>query len=88
MKGVSYNEVRNIDFSAAKTMNKWFDSQCHNASATPGPPSAKKKHTVPIPTDDELKSFFRKLAATGRKPALLSIVKEHADNHEVKTVNA
>ena len=88
MKGVSYNEVRNIDFSAAKTMNKWFDSQCHNASATPGPPSAKKKHTVPIPTDDELKSFFSKLAATGRKPALLSIVKEHADNYVPKTASA
>ena len=57
-------------------MKKRFDSQCHNASATPGPPSAKMKYTVPILTDDELKSFFSWLSATGRKPALLSIVKD------------
>ncbi|WAR16118.1 LOW QUALITY PROTEIN: hypothetical protein MAR_030712 [Mya arenaria] len=34
LKGVTYNEVRNIDFSAAKTLKKRFNTDCDNLQQT------------------------------------------------------
>ncbi|WAR15964.1 LOW QUALITY PROTEIN: hypothetical protein MAR_030558, partial [Mya arenaria] len=59
LKGVTYNEVRNIDFSAAKTLKKRFSIDCDNVSTAPLSQSAKTmKRKTPAPTDNELQSFL------------------------------
>lgn len=89
VKGVSYNETRNIDFSSAKTMKKRFDSNCNSAmgNALTKSNSTTKKRQIPEPTDQEMNTVFSNLAATGRKPAILSLIEGFSDSYVPKVMS-
>ena len=64
VKGVSYKEIREMDFTSAKTMKKKLDRKLDSAGD---------------PTDDELASFFKALNETGSKPAIIALVPAYSE---------
>lgn len=62
LKGVSYKQCKDIDFTSAKTMKKKLDRNIDSCleSDIPSPCVNKKyiKNQIPDPTDIELASFF------------------------------
>ena len=80
MKGVSYKEIREMDFTSAKTMKKKLDCKLDSAGDTPSSRSSQKQKTnIPDPTDDELPSFFKALNETGSKPAIIALVLAYSE---------
>jgi uncharacterized Zn finger protein len=80
VKGVSYKEIREMDFTSAKTMKKKLDRKLDSAGDTPSSRSSQKQKTnIPDPTDDELASFFKALNETGSKPAIIALVPAYSE---------
>ena len=86
VKNVNYSETRDIDFSSAKSLKKKFDIKCDATQNVQVHSSSTKKRQVPEPSQDELNSFFSNIAATGRKPAILSVIPDFSDNYIPKKV--
>ena len=83
---VCYAEIRDINFSSAKTMIKQFDSLCDNPNTigTPTPPSAKKsKKPISPSTDADLQKLYSNLQAIGKR----TIIPEFADHYIPKTLS-
>lgn len=89
LKDVSYNATRHINFSAAKTMKKKFEKSVSCVGTQLLQPTSAKKQRIliPPPSEEELSKFYKDLAAKGRKPAILSLVKEHSDRYIPKILN-
>lgn len=89
VKGVTYNETAGINFSSAKTIKRKFDACVDglpNTSASVKNSSKKRKKEIPPPTENEMASFFKSLQQIGKKPAILTIMKEYSDTYVPVTV--
>ena len=62
-------------------MKKRFDQQINTPMPATSTPMKDIKSKVAVSTTEELKHFFRNLEASGRKPAILSLIPEHANEY-------
>ncbi|WAR23894.1 ING2-like protein, partial [Mya arenaria] len=85
VKGVSYSMIKDIDFTSMRSLKRKYENVRGDIPSYPQS-STTQKHLkdVPTPTDAELNGFFSKLSATGRNPAILSVVKEFSDDYVPK----
>ncbi|WAQ95781.1 ING2-like protein [Mya arenaria] len=85
VKGVSYSMIKDIDFTSMRSLKRKYENVGGDIPSYPQS-STTQKHLkdVPTPTDAELNGFFSKLSATGRNPAILSVVKEFSDDYVPK----
>lgn len=84
---MNYKTVQEIDFTSAKTKKKQLDS----AIASSEPVKGLKQRKLPDvhePSEDELASLFTSLHATGKRPALLSLVPGYAEKYRPKALLA
>ncbi|KAH3777905.1 hypothetical protein DPMN_179353 [Dreissena polymorpha] len=79
MKRVEYKEVRDIDFTSAKSLKRKFDRSLEMDSECNETPAKKFEKQIPKPTDDEIKDYLKNLHATGAKSAILSVTEEYSD---------
>ena len=84
VKKVEYKEVRDIDFTSAKSLKKKFERQLEGQNAepssTPGRHRSKPKEVRP-PTADEIAQFLSNLHSTGQRAAILSVTEQYADEY-------
>ncbi|CAC5418196.1 unnamed protein product [Mytilus coruscus] len=78
VKGVSYKQVRDIDFTSAKTMKKKLDAKLKSGDTTPTI-CKQKVNNIPDPTVDELSLLFKSLSEINSKPAILSLIPEYQE---------
>ncbi|XP_052780480.1 uncharacterized protein LOC128217384 [Mya arenaria] len=85
VKGVSCSMIKDIDFTPMHSLKRKYENVGGDMLSYPQS-STTQKHLkdVPTPTDAELNGFFSKLSATGRNPAILSVVKEFSDDYVPK----
>lgn len=83
---VQYKTIQDIDFTSARSKKKQLDEVIGGAPATP---SAKQKKlpNVKEPTAEELSNLFTALDASGRNPALLSLVPGFAGKFRPKALD-
>ncbi|KAK6176048.1 hypothetical protein SNE40_014409 [Patella caerulea] len=87
VKGVTYKQCREIDFTSAKTMKKKMDTMLdRNCSSVLSTPSHNIKKIIPEPTEEELSTFFKSLHASESKPAILSLISPYAEEFVPKPV--
>ncbi|XP_013415512.1 uncharacterized protein LOC106177314 [Lingula anatina] len=73
---VTYDKLKNLDFTSATKMKRRLDAVITEDSPTA--PLQKKQITTP-PSDSRLTNFFAKLSQGTSRPAILSIVPEHSE---------
>ncbi|CAC5396060.1 unnamed protein product [Mytilus coruscus] len=78
VKGVSYKQVRDIDFTSAKTMKKKLDAKLKSGDTTPTI-CKQKVNNIPDPTVDELSLLFKSLSEINSKPGILSLIPEYQE---------
>ena len=84
IKSVPYSEVRNINFTSARTMKKKLDESIDSAAesdVTSKSSDHKRRKVIPEPTALELSALYKSLHETGRKPALLATLPNYSDDY-------
>ena len=76
---ISYQELRDIDFTSSKTKKRKLDSEISGLSSDP-----PKQNTIPaqfdtaknvyVPSQADIKKFFESLNASNTHPAVLSLI--------------
>ena len=86
IKNVPYAEVRNINFTSARTI---LDESIDNSESDVGSQSHvhKRSRVIPEPTALELSAFYKSLHETGQKPVLLSTIPQYSNNYAPALVN-
>ena len=75
VKGVEYTEVRDINFTSAKSLKR----KLLNSGETTKAVSVKKKVTE-APTPDDISNFLQNLQNTGARSAILSVTESFSDD--------
>ena len=83
VKGATYKECRDIDFTSAKSLKKKLDLKLNSCSKmdqdTPNKEPTRKP-TIPEQTESELSTLFKALYETGSKPGILSLIAPYSDD--------
>ena len=79
-QAIEYKPVRNIDFRSSKTLKRQLDTSIA-CGLTPKTPDRKQLPDIPEPSASELQTLFRSIHETDKKPAILSIIPEFANNY-------
>jgi putative phage-type endonuclease len=90
MKKVSYEPLKNIDFTSAATAKRKFE-QSLDAISSPGTvcqtPKLPREDRTPEATDEDMDIFYRKLAKCNPTSAILSIVEPHCEKFIPKAIS-
>ena len=86
VKGVSYKQCREIDFTSATTLKKKLDVVLDNCTVTPSRTGKKTSLQIPEPTENELSSLFHSLHESGSKPALLALIPSYSEQYVPKPI--
>ena len=81
LKTVEYLSIKDIDFTSAQGKKRKLDELLEGNELTKEMPVSKSS---PVPTDDEMKLFFRNLSCCGTKPAILSLIPDYANEYVPK----
>ena len=87
-KGVEYSEIRDIDFSSPKAMNKHLDKKlCLQSEFNTGKQqSLKITQVLQSPSIHEMDELYAQLNASGSKPSILSIVPPYSKAYQPKSL--
>ena len=88
VKKIDYNELREIDFTTAKTMKKRVDSLIENSdSVNSAKPKPRTVQPTPIPTAQELSQFYKSVHDTQTKPVILSLIDSYSEDYVPKPIS-
>ena len=76
---ISYQELRDIDFTSSKTKKRKLDSEISGLSSDPpkqnaSPAQFDTAKNVYVPSQADIKKFFESLNASNTHPAILSLI--------------
>ena len=80
---VEYKEIKDIDFSAPKTIKKRLNDMANGEEQV----SFKRYSTYPSRSDEEKKNFFERINNSGSEPAILSILLGFAKKYEPSVIS-
>ena len=86
-KDIPYLPISKIDFSSPSSKRRSIEEALQNVtqSSTPTVTTSAPKFQFTPPTDAELTSLFQALSLSGTKPAILSLISEHASAYVPKS---
>ena len=87
VKKIGYNELKEIDFSTAKTIKKKFDSFVENSEPVCAAKPKQRSQQTAVPTAQELSDFYKSLHETQTKPVVLSLNENYSDGYLQKPVS-
>ena len=80
-KDIPYMPLRKLDFSSAKSKKRKIDSAIASTSGTTSTTAPVKNHVVKqAQPDQDLQSFYLQISKCNSKPAILSLVPQHAQD--------
>ena len=77
-KDIPYVPLHKLDFSSAKSKKGKIDSTIASSSKSTTATAPVKKAVSYHPSPDELQSFYLKISKCNSKPAILSLIPQHA----------
>ena len=71
---ISYQELRDIDFTSSKTEKRKLDSEISGLSSDPSPAQFDTAKNVYVPSQADIKKFFESLNASNTHSAIPSLI--------------